>query len=195
MASRLTQERLVERDLIERARSGDHDAFSTLAAVSADRLHAVATLVLRDRTAAEDAVQEALVRMWQDLPRLRDPEKFRPWLQRLLMNACADIWRMRRRHGAEIQLLPTHESPVGDETSQVADREVLNRAFRRLSIDHRATLVLRHYLGLTIPAIAAAMEVPLGTAKSRLHHAERALRAALEADDRSARRTNGSWWA
>jgi DNA-directed RNA polymerase specialized sigma24 family protein len=93
-----------------------------------------------------------------------------------------------------IQLLPAHESAVGDETTQVANREVLSRAFRHLSIDHRATLVLRHYLGLTVPDVAVAMAVPLGTAKSRLHHAERALRAALEADERSDRSSN-EWWS
>ena len=194
MASGAAREPSVERQLVERAQRGDHDAFSTLAAVSTDRLYAVAILVLRDRSAAEDAVQEALVRMWRDLPKLRDVDRFRPWLQRLLLNACADTSRSRRRHGAEIQLLPTHELAVGDETTQVANREVLNRAFRHLSIDHRATLVLRHYVGLTVPDVAVAMAVPLGTAKSRLHHAERALRAALEADERSDRSSN-EWWS
>ncbi len=173
-----------ERRLVERAMRGDHEAFAALAASRVDPLHATATLILRDRTAAEDAVQEVLVRMWQGLPKLRDPGRLDAWLHRLLAHACTDAWRTRRRR-AEIRLLPSHERPIPDETGGVADREVLGRAFRRLSVEHRVVLVLRHYLRLTVPGVADAAGVPVGTAKSRLHHAERALRAAIEADARS----------
>jgi RNA polymerase sigma-70 factor (ECF subfamily) len=79
---------MAERELVERAIRGDHEAFTALASASADRLFAVATLTLRDRSAAEDAVQEALVRAWRDLPKLRDPDRFGAWLHRLLHNAC-----------------------------------------------------------------------------------------------------------
>ena len=186
---------MVERELVERAIRGDHDAFTALASASADRLFAVATLILRDRSAAEDAVQEALVRAWRDLPKLRDPDRFGAWLHRLLQNACTDEARARGRHRAEIELLPAHEPAERDATSSVAERDALNRAFRRLSIDHRSALVLRHYLGYSVPDIARAMSVPLGTGKSRLHHAERALRAALEADSRAAGGGDRSWTA
>jgi RNA polymerase sigma-70 factor (ECF subfamily) len=174
----------VQRALVERARDGDHEAFGALAAATADHLFAVATLILRDRSAAEDAVQETLTRVWRDLPKLRDVDRFGPWLQRILTRACYDEARVRRRRGPEISLLAAHEPVVLDHTVPIAERDALNRGFRRLSVEHRTALVLRHYVGLPVPDLATAMGIPLGTAKSRLHHAERALRASLEADAR-----------
>ena len=170
--------------LVERARSGDRDAFTALAATHLDRLYATASLMLRDRDLAEDAVQEALIRAWRDLPALRDSARVGAWLRRLLVRACYDEARRRRRGS---QPAPIHALPgIPDATAATADRDVLERAFRRLSVEHRAAIVLRHYLDLTIPETAEAMHIPLGTAKSRLHHAERALRGALEADEREA---------
>ena len=87
------------RDLVERARKGDHDAFAELAGAAISRLDATAWLMLRDADRATDAVQNALVRAWRDLPTLRDPDRFDAWLHRLLVNACIDeIRRVRRRH-------------------------------------------------------------------------------------------------
>ena len=174
----------MDHELVERARRGDRQAFSALAAASVDRLFAIATLMLRDRIAAEDAVQEALIRAWRDLPALRDPTRFEAWLRRLLVRAAYDEARRGRHRRAELTLLPEVDPAVGDGTDLVADREVLNRAFRRLTVEHRAAIVLRHYLGLSVPELADNLAIPLGTAKSRLHHAERALRAAIEADAR-----------
>jgi RNA polymerase sigma-70 factor (ECF subfamily) len=176
----------VQRELVERAIRGDRDAFAALVSASVDRLFAAATLILRDRSTAEDAVQEALTRMWHDLPQLRNPDRFDPWLHRILTRACYDQAHVQRRRRAELTLIPGHEPAVNDESGQIADRDVLSRGFRRLSVEHRTALVLRHYSGLSVPDMAASMSVPLGTAKSRLHHAERALRAALEADARAA---------
>lgn len=176
----------VQRELVERARRGDHDAFSALVSTSIDRLLGTAVLMLRDRSAAEDIVQEALVRVWHDLPRLRDAERFDAWSYRILTRACYDHVRARRRRTAEIALVTAQEPVVDDAAVTVAERDALNSGLRRLSVEHRAALVLRHYSGLSVPDIAAAMAVPLGTAKSRLHHAERALRAALEAESRLA---------
>lgn len=176
----------MQRDLVDLAIRGDRDAFTALVSASIDRLFAAATLILRDRPTAEDAVQEALTRVWRDLPRLRDANRFDPWLHRILMRACYDQARARNRRRAEFTLLPANEPAVNDESGAIADRDALGRGFRRLSVEHRAALVLRHYSGLSVPDIATAMSVPLGTAKSRLHHAERALRAALEADARTA---------
>ena len=176
----------MQRELVELAIRGDRDAFTALVSASVDRLFAAATLILRDRPTAEDAVQEALARVWRDLPQLRDANRFDPWLHRILMRACYDQARARKRRRVEFSLLPVHEPAVNDESGAIADRDALGRGFRRLSVEHRAALVLRHYSGLTVPDMATAMSVPLGTAKSRLHHAERALRAALEADARMA---------
>ena len=174
----------MDRELVERARRGDRDAFTAIAAASVDRLFAIASLMLRDRAAAEDAVQEALIRAWRDLPALRDPARLDAWLRRLLVRAAYDEARRGRRHRADLTLLPGLDPAVNDGTDLVADREVLNRAFRRLTVEHRAAIVLRHYVGLSVPEMADNLAVPLGTAKSRLHHAERALRAAVEADAR-----------
>jgi RNA polymerase sigma-70 factor, ECF subfamily len=174
----------VDRAMVEAAQRGDHDAFEALAIGAADRLFAIARLILRDISAAEDAVQEALVHAWRDLPRLRDPDRFDAWLRRLLVNACADQGRRRRRWSAEIQIVRV-EPAADDAIGTLADRDQLERGFRRLKPEQRAAVVMHFYLGLTIAEIADTLGVPLGTAKSRLHYATETLRAALEADARA----------
>jgi RNA polymerase sigma-70 factor (ECF subfamily) len=128
-------------------------------------------------------VQETLVHAWRDLPRLRDPERFDAWLRRLLVNACADQGRYRRRRSPEIQIIRT-EAAANDVSGSLADRDELERGFRRLKPDQRAVVVLHFYLGLTTPEVADTLGIPVGTAKSRLHYATETLRAALEADAR-----------
>ena len=169
--------------LVARARSGDREAFDVLAASIVDRLYAVARLVLRDADRAEDAAQETLVRCWRDLPSLRDPSRFDGWLRRMLMRAITDEFRRARSHRASIAVLHAEPS-VADATAQLVVREQLDTGFRRLSIDHRAVVVLRLYLGLSIEESALALGIPVGTAKSRLHYATEAMRLALEADAR-----------
>jgi RNA polymerase sigma-70 factor (ECF subfamily) len=172
--------------LIEAAASGDSDAFAALASTRVDRLYATAVLMLRDHTGAEDAVQEALVRAWRDLPSLRDRERFDAWLRRLLVRSCYDEARRNRRHRGNVTLLPQHELPTPDSSAQLADRDEMDAALGRLSRDHRAIVVHHYFLGLSLAEIAHALDIPLGTAKSRLHHARIALRDGLE---RSAART------
>lgn len=172
----------MDRDLVARAQHGDGAAFDAIAAALLDRLYRIAYLMLRSHPAAEDAVQEALVRAWRDLPALRDPDRLEAWMRSLVVHASYDEARRIRRRAPELSLIPDFDPAATDPHRGLAERDILNRAFRRLSIEHRATVVLRHYLGLTLPEIAAALGVPLGTAKSRLHHGERALRAAVEAD-------------
>ena len=168
-------------DLVARARSGDRQAFDVLAASVVDRLYAVARLVLRDADRAEDAVQETLVRCWRDLPALRDPKSFDAWLRRLLMRAITDEFRRARSHRASISVLRIEPS-TRDASSDVVVREQLDIGFRRLSAEHRAIVVLRLYLGLSIEESAHTLGIPVGTAKSRLHYATEAMRLALEAD-------------
>ena len=173
----------MDRAIVEAAQRGDHDAFEALAISAADRLFAIARLILRDVHAAEDAVQEALVHAWRDLPRLRDPERFDAWLHRLLVNACADQGRHRRRWSAEIHVVQAE--PVADDAiGSMADRDQLERGFRRLKPEQRAVVVLHFYLGMTAPEIAETLGIPVGTCKSRLHYATETLRAALDADAR-----------
>ncbi len=177
---------MADASLVGAAASGDRDAFAALASTRIDRLFATATLMLRDRSRAEDAVQEALVRAWRDLPTLRDEARFDAWLRRLLVRACFDEARRDRRHRGNVTLLPHHDRAAPDAASDIADRDEMGAALRRLSRDHRAVVVHHYYLGLSLPEIADAFDIPLGTAKSRLHHARLALRDAL---GRSADRT------
>jgi RNA polymerase sigma-70 factor (ECF subfamily) len=173
----------MRRDLVEAARRGDHEAFEVLASSAADRLYAVARLILRATDLAEDAVQEALVRAWRQLPSLRDPERFDAWLHRLVVNACADQGRQLRRWSIEVRPL-SFDAPVDDGTDAVADREQLDRGFDRLRPEQRAVIVLHYYSGFSAAEIAQLLGIPEGTARSRLHYATEALRAALEADAR-----------
>jgi RNA polymerase sigma-70 factor, ECF subfamily len=174
--------------LIERARNGDREAFGQLAAGEVDRLIAIARLILRDQDLAEDAVQEALVRCWRQLPRLRDIDAFDAWLYQVVVHATADELRRHRRFQSRVTDLDVE--PADDDAAQlIADRELLEQGFRRLSIDHRAVIVLHHYQGLSLNDVAEALGIPAGTAKSRYHYAMAALRAALDAEARTISRT------
>jgi RNA polymerase sigma-70 factor (ECF subfamily) len=175
----------VDADLIGRAQHGDEEAFASLAVAAGNRLHAVAHRILRDTDLAEDATQQALLAIWRDLPQLRDPARFDAWSYRLLVRACYAEGRRTRRWAPIVRILPA-DGP--DDLGSVVDRDQLERGFRRLSIDHRAVVVLHHYLDLPLDEVADALGVPVGTVRSRLHHAMRGLRAALEADARSASR-------
>jgi RNA polymerase sigma-70 factor (ECF subfamily) len=175
----------MRRDLVEAARRGDHEAFEVLATSAGDRLYAVARLILRATDQAEDAVQEALVRAWQQLPSLRDPDRFDAWLYRLVINACADQGRQLRRWSQLVRPLPI-EASISDDTGSVADREQLERGFSRLKPDQRAVVVLHYYSGFSAAEIAGILGIAEGTARSRLYYAIEAMRAALEADARQA---------
>ena len=181
----------MQRDLVEAAQRGDHEAFEVLASAAADRLYAIARLILQNRDSAQDAVQEALVHAWRELPRLRDPDRFSAWLHRLVVNACADQGRHQRRWTAEIRLIRA-EPQTDDHQRSLADRDELQRGFRRLRPEQRAVVVLHFYLGLPVAEVAETLGIPLGTAKSRLHYAIEALRAALEADARFQVASNGN---
>jgi RNA polymerase sigma-70 factor (ECF subfamily) len=171
-----------QRELVERAGRGDHDAFASLVRVSIARLEAVARLILRDPELARDAVQDAYLRAWRDLPGLRDPDRFDAWLHRLTVNACLDTVRRRRRRPIEVDILPIYHPLEADQTGLVADRDILERGFRRLGVDQRAVLVLHYYVGLPVPALAETLGIPLGTAQSRLGRALAAMRLALASD-------------
>jgi RNA polymerase sigma factor (sigma-70 family) len=173
----------VTADLVALAQAGNADAFEDLLGRRIDRLYTAAALILHDRTLAEDAVQAAMVRVWRSLPGLRHPERFDAWLHRLLVHACIDAARAARRVRSERELPEALASEADLETA-VADRDAVERAFERLSADHRAAFVLRHILGNSMQELADTLGVPIGTAKSRLHYAERAMAAEMDADSR-----------
>jgi RNA polymerase sigma factor (sigma-70 family) len=169
-------------DLVEQARSGDREAFASLVAMTSDRMYAIAIRILRDGHLAEDALQGALITAWRQLPTLRDPARFEAWVRRLLVHACYAEARRRRSWTANVRVLPVDGPASPDDTVSVVDRDALDRAFRRLSIEQRAVFVLHHHTGLSLVEIAEALGIPAGTARSRLHYATQTLRAAIQAD-------------
>ena len=176
----------MDADLVILAQQGDKGAFGLIAARIADRFLAVSRRILRDIDLAEDATQQALLAIWQDLPQLRDPARFDAWSYRLLVRACYAEGRKERRWAPNLRLMPEDEPAAADDLSSVVDREQLERGFRRLTLEHRAVVVLYHYLDMPLDGIAEALGIPVGTAHSRLHHAMRGLRAALDAEARPA---------
>jgi RNA polymerase sigma-70 factor (ECF subfamily) len=177
----------VDTELVARAQRGDREAFALLASGVADRFLAVARRILRDIDLAEDATQQALVAAWQDLPKLRDPARFEAWAYRLLVRACYAEGRKERRWVPSLRLLPTDHPIADDGLSSVVDRDELETAFRHLSLEHRAVVVLHHYLDLPVERVAELLGIPVGTVYSRLHYAIRGMRAALDADARPSR--------
>lgn len=175
----------MNRVLVERAQGGDRDAYEQLARGAARSLFLVASRILRDTDAAEDAVQHALVAIWRDIGTLRDPDRFEAWAYRLVVRACRTVGRRERRLGIALVDLSETIAVVRDDIADVATRDQLGRAFDALSQDHRAVVVLHHLIGLTLGEIAEILDVPYGTVGSRLHHAMRSMRASLDAAERS----------
>jgi RNA polymerase sigma-70 factor (ECF subfamily) len=182
----------VDRDLVQAAQRGDQEAFAILARSHGDRLYAIAQRILRDSSLAEDALQQALVTAWRELPALRDADRFAAWINRLLVHECYSEARKRSRVSVSIRVLPAHGAVAPDDIHSIVDREELERGFRRLPAEQRALLVLKHYLGLEPTEIAETLGIPAGTVRSRLHYAHRAMRAALEADERTSAASGGS---
>jgi RNA polymerase sigma-70 factor (ECF subfamily) len=178
-------QRLVDASVVERARKGDREAYEQLARETAQRLYPVAFRVVRDRDLADEALQRALVAIWKELPKLRDDYKFEAWSYRVLLRFCTDELRRRARLKGDVSELDIGAA-ASDQAAALADRDQLERAFGRLSPDHRAVIVLTYYRGLTGAETAAALGVSSGTVASRLHHALRAMRAVLDADSRTA---------
>jgi RNA polymerase sigma-70 factor (ECF subfamily) len=174
----------MDTDLVVRAQHGDEQAFASLAVAAGDRLHAVAHRILRDIDLAEDATQQALLSVWRDLPQLRDPARFDAWSYRLLVRACYAEASRTRRWSPKLRRLELDEVTAPDGLNRIVDRDLLERAFRRLPIEQRSIVVLRFYVGLPVDEVAEMLGIPVGTVSSRLHYAIRAMRAAIDADAR-----------
>ena len=174
----------MDRELVEAARDRDREAYADLIRVRGDRLYALAQRILRDVDRAEDALQDALVIAWRDLPGLRDPDRFDAWLHRLVVRSCLAEAKRERHRITNLRVLPMDVPTATDDFLSVADRDQLERGFRRLPPEQRALLVLHHFEGRDQIEIAEILGIPGGTVRSRLHHAHRAMRAALDADAR-----------
>jgi RNA polymerase sigma-70 factor, ECF subfamily len=172
----------MDTDLVRRAQGCDQEAFADLVYAIADRFLAVSHRILSDIELAEDATQQALLSIWQDLPQLRDPTRFEAWSYRLLVRACYAEGRKSRRWAPRLRLLSVDEPMVVDGLSAVVDRDQLERAFLSLSLNHRTVVVLHHYLDLPLDQVAELVGAPVGTVGSRLHYAMRSLRTSLLAD-------------
>lgn len=173
----------MDTSLVERAQGGDRDAFAGLVRAVGDRMYAVAYRILRDADVAQDAYQEAMIIAWRRLPTLRDPDRFEAWIRRILVHECYAESRKRTRWSTHARVVDAMQPEGGDERTAVHDRDELERAFRGLSIDHRAVFVLHHHVGLSLVEIADTLKIPAGTARSRLHYATRALRRTLDAGE------------
>jgi RNA polymerase sigma-70 factor (ECF subfamily) len=169
---------------VARAIDGDHDAFTQLVDAAIDRLYAVATLILRDRDRARDAVQDAFVSAWRDRRALRDPDAWDAWLHRLTVWACYRSARKeRRRTLVELHVTPDRESAgASDPMLVVAERDRIERRLGSLPIDQRAVVVLRFYADLQLSDVAEILDIPVGTAKSRLNRALKSLRGVMRGD-------------
>ena len=178
------------RDLVERAQAGDRDAYEALARGVAPRLFAVASRILRDPDDAQDAVQQALVGIWLDLPSLRDPDRFEAWAYRIVIRQCSRATRRGTFRRSVVDVSETLAA-TADPAAETALHDELTRAFARLTPDHRAVVVLHHLVGLPLGEIAEILDIPYGTAGSRLHHAMRALRAAITAGEQLPAREGG----
>lgn len=179
-------------ELVRRAQRGDRDAFTSLAAARVDSLYATAFRILRDHAMAEDALQDALLAAWRKLPQLREVGRLDAWLYRLVVNECKGQLARRRSARAHLVVLGS-ETPASERgpAAGVEQRDAIERAFARLSVEHRAVVVLRHYLSWSPTDIATTLGISTGTVSSRLHYAMRAMRAALEADARTATSAGG----
>ena len=174
----------MDTELVTRAQRGDREAFGLLAVSLGDRLFALAFRIVGDADLAADAAQQALVGIWRDLPQLHDPARFDAWSNRLLVRACYAESR-KARWRPSLRVLPVAD-PIAatDDTSLVIDRDQIERAARRLSVDHRVVVALHYYLDLSLAEISSMLGVPSGTVRSRLRYAMRGLRSALDADAR-----------
>lgn len=172
-----------QRRLVERAREGDHDAFAELARAAVVRLDGAARLIVRDPELARDAVQDALIRAWRDLPGLREPDRFDAWMHRLTVNACIDLTRRRKRRPMEVELAPIHAPAIAEAAGRIADRDLVDSVMRRLDAQGRAIVVLHYFVGLPLPEVAGTLGIPIGTVKSRLHRALGDMRLAMATDE------------
>jgi RNA polymerase sigma-70 factor (ECF subfamily) len=173
-------------DLVVKAQRGDEAAFERLVVMHLPRAGATARMILGDATAADDVVQESMVQAWRALPRLREPDRFEAWLRRLVVNRCLNHRRSARRLDQAVGRLRPALTTPGPERD-IVERDEIDRALRRLSPEQRTLLALRYGHDLSGVEIAGALGINPGAARSRLHAAVTALRAAMATEEERSR--------
>jgi RNA polymerase sigma-70 factor, ECF subfamily len=178
--------------LLGRAASGQPEAFDALIRPRLDKLYRMAVAITRSEADARDAVQEACVLAWRELPRLRDRRRFDSWLAQILVNACRGILRRQRR--VQVREIGVEEPEpgasdsrayqTGSESDSVAEVELIRRAFDRLDAQTRALLALHYVEERPLAEIGRILGAPVGTIKWRLSNARHALDRALEVERR-----------
>jgi RNA polymerase sigma-70 factor (ECF subfamily) len=172
--------------MIDRARNGDRDAFELIVRARKDAVYRLCFAILGDEADAGDAAQEAFVAAWRQLRALREPERFDAWLQRVVVNAARQAIRAnRRRRTREIPASTVVALEERTAPSPRDDAAVLNAALATLPVDQRSMLVLHHLEGRSLAELAEILDIPVGTAKSRLFAARTALAAAMTLVSRS----------
>lgn len=170
--------------LVKRARDGDLEAFEEIVRAGIDAVYRLTFAILGNEGDAADAAQETFVAAWRQVRRLREPDRFEAWLQRVAINAARMTYRARKRRGvreiASNRMAITAEIHSFDRAS--SDAAILDAAMQRVDVDQRSILVLHHLDGRPLAEIAGILEIPVGTVKSRLFAARRALQAAIDAE-------------
>ncbi|HVM31153.1 MAG TPA: RNA polymerase sigma factor [Candidatus Limnocylindrales bacterium] len=170
-----------ELDEVLAARAGDEGAFGVLIAREARWAYGLARVVLGDQMEAEDAFQESCLLAWRDLPKLRDPARWRPWFRRLATNVILEHGRRMGRRPKVTEIVATDGPIAPDHAGRVADRDLLLQALGLLTADERILVALHYGRDLTVADAAALLGIPLGTAKARLHRAIGKMRQRVEA--------------
>ncbi len=161
------------------ARDGDAAAFTAIVETETPGAYRLALAILRSPGEAEEAVQEAFLRAWRDLGHLREIDSWSAWFRRLIVRSALDQVRHRPRV-RQVALDVAADVPGRESAVPAADRLALLAAYDRLRPEERSILALRFFADLEVPDVAAALGIPLGTAKSRLHRAIGRLRTEME---------------
>ena len=170
--------------LVERARAGDADAFDQLVREKLDSVYRLALGILGESADARDATQEAFVTAWQKLPTVRDTTRFDAWLNQVTVNTCRMALR-KKKTVREVRLLPEADFPAADRSAAVAQAKAVafDNAFEQLTVDQRALLLDHHLDGRGVEELSVRLGVPVGTVKSRLFTARKALESALKGSE------------
>ena len=176
----------MDRALVEAARSGDEEAFASIARGSADRLFGIAHRILRDIGRAEDAVQQTLVTAWKELPGLRESERFDAWIDRILVHACYAEAKKRlpvvRQRRGPVDRRARDAGQLRWTSRRVTPSSAGSDGFRRSNARPSSSITTSAGRSARSPTRSAC---PSGTVKSRIRYATSTLRAGLEADART----------